>query len=172
MTAAEHDTAHVPLIAKGHGAGDVLEAWKWRVLEEGPGLLVVECDLPEQLKNPQGQLFGGFTPTYVDFVAIQTVHTLDPESKNPEAPRNWMVTINMRCDYFEPIMGPTFRVKGEIINQRGLTSLVSTTFYTDAADTDAGETVAAYAITTLRMVPGVTIPSEPAPNGSGDAPMT
>ncbi len=158
MTAADHDTAHVPLIAKGHGAGDVLEAWKWRVLEEGPGLLVVECDLPEQLKNPQGQLFGGFTPTYVDFVAIQTIHTLYPDARNPEAPRNWMVTINMRCDYFEPIMGPTFRVKGEIINQRGLNSLVSTTFFTGPDDGGTHEIMAAYAITTLRMMPGITIP--------------
>ena len=139
---------------------------------------MVECDLPDQLKNPQGELFGGFTPTYVDFVAIQTVHTLDPGSRNPEAPRNWMVTINMRCDYFEPIMGPTFRVKGEMINQRGLTSLVSTTFYTDADGGSVGivgsddGTVAAYAITTLRMVPGITIPAEPESNGSGGAPMT
>ncbi len=141
-----------PFIPTGHGAGDVLEAWNWRVLEEAPGLLVVECHLPERLKNPQGQLFGGFTPTYVDFVAIQTVHTLNPASKDPEAPRNWMVTINMRCDYFEPILGPSFVVRGELINQRGLTSLVATKFF-------VGEEMAAHAITTLRMMPGMTVPA-------------
>jgi acyl-coenzyme A thioesterase PaaI-like protein len=132
----------------------VLEAWNWRVLERGIGLLEVECDLPEHLKNPQGQLFGGFTPTYVDFVAIHTMHSLDPEppTDDPEATRAWMVTINMRCDYFEPIMGPTFVIRGELINQRGLTSLVATSFY-------QREVMAAHAITTLRMVPGVTVPA-------------
>jgi acyl-coenzyme A thioesterase PaaI-like protein len=161
MTTTDDDEA--PLVPRGHGAGDVLEAWNWRVLDQGPGLLLVECDLPEHLKNPQGQLFGGFTPTYVDFISIHTVHTLDAEPGSGSEPgrgtampgdgddsRAWMVTINMRCDYFEPILGPTFTVHGELINQRGLTSLVGTKFY-------QGEVMAAHAITTLRMVPGVRV---------------
>ncbi len=130
------------LVAKGHSAGDVLEAWKWTILEEGPGLLVIDAHLPDHLKNPKGQLFGGFTPTYVDFVSLHTVHSADPD-RDPTSPKHFISTINMRCDYFEPIMGPTFVVKGELINQRGLTSLVSTKFFQD-------ETMLAHAITTLR----------------------
>jgi hypothetical protein len=45
-------------MAPGHGAGDLLEAYKWRILDERPGLLQVQVHLPESLKNPQGQLFG------------------------------------------------------------------------------------------------------------------
>ncbi len=143
------------LVSQGHGAGDVLEAWKWKVLVEEPGLLEVECGLPENLKNPQGQLFGGFTPTYVDFISLYTVHTGDPD-RDPTSPRNWLTTINMRCDYFEPIIGQ-FIIRGELVNTRGLTSLVSTKFF-------QGETMAAHALTTLRQMPEVPMPSPAEPS--------
>lgn len=133
------------LVAKGHGAGDVLEAWKWRVVEQARGLLVVEADLPDRLKNPQGQLFGGFTTTYVDFVSLYTVHSAD-EDRDPTSPRSWLTTINLRCDYYEPIMGPTFLIRGELVNQKGLTSLVSTKFLD-------GDTMLAHGLTTLRAIP-------------------
>ncbi len=130
------------LVGKGHNAGDLLEAWKWTVLDEAKGRLVVEAHLPEQLKNPKGHLFGGFTPTYVDFVSLFTVHAADRD-KDPTGPRNFLNTINMRCDYFEPVTGPTFTIEGEVVNQRGLIYLVSTKFR-------LGETMLAHAITTLR----------------------
>ena len=41
-------------------------------LERREGVLRVLAHLPPQVKNPRGQLFGGFTPTYVDFMAIHT----------------------------------------------------------------------------------------------------
>jgi acyl-coenzyme A thioesterase PaaI-like protein len=140
------DTEVGQLVAKGHGAGDVLEAWKWKILDESPGLLIVEAHLPDQLKNPQGQLFGGFTPTYVDFVSLYTVHTGSGDN-DPTSERHWLTTINMRCDYYEPIVQPTFVIRGELVNQRGLTSLVATKFF-------QGEVMAAHAITTLRALPG------------------
>ena len=139
------DTEPGQLVAKGHGAGDVLEAWRWRILRRETGVLEVEAHLPDQLLNPQGQLFGGFTPTYVDFISLHTMHSAEPD-RDPTSPKDWLTTINMRCDYFEPIVGPTFRISGEIINTRGLTSLVAASFF-------QGETMAAHAITTLRRVP-------------------
>ena len=130
------------LVGKGHNAGDLLEAWRWTVVDEAPGRLVIEAHLPDHLKNPKGQLFGGFTPTYVDFVSLYTVHAADAE-RDPTSPRSFLNTINMRCDYFEPIVGPTFTIIGEVVNRRGLTSLVSTRFMD-------GDTMLAHAITTLR----------------------
>lgn len=129
------------LMNKGHSAGDVVEAWKWNVLERGNGVLVVEAHLPDKVKNPRGQLFGGFTPTYVDLISLFTVHSNDADH---DRPRRFLSTINMRCDYFEPIMGPTFVMRGELENQRGRTSLVSTKFFD-------GDTMLAHALTTLRM---------------------
>lgn len=133
------------LIARGHAAGDILEAHDWRVLEQEHGLLVVSAHLPAHLLNPHGQLFGGFTPTYVDMVSLFTVHTTDPD-RDPKAPRRWLSTINMRCDYFEPITGPTFTIRGEVENQRGTISLVSAKFFQD-------DKMAAHAITTIRSTP-------------------
>src|SRR5262249_47203634 len=61
------------LLGKGHPAGDFLEAYDWHVLEESPGVLRIRAHLPAHVRNPRGQLFGGFTPTYVDLVALFTV---------------------------------------------------------------------------------------------------
>lgn len=137
------------LVSRGHAAGDVLEAYEWNVVAKESGRLEVQAHLPQALKNPQGQLFGGFTPAYVDFVSLHTVHTIDDERDDAQ-PTYWLATINMRCDYFEPIMGPTFTVVGEVVNQRGLTTTVSTKFH-------SGDLLCAFGLTTLRSVPGVQV---------------
>lgn len=136
------------LISKGHAAGDLLEAWQWQQVERRPGLLVIDAHLPDRLKNHQEQLFGGFTTTYIDLVSLYTVRTLDDEGDD-ESERHWMTTINLRCDYYEPILGPRFLIKGEVVNQRGLTSLVSTKFL-------KGDTMLAHGLTTLRTMPNVS----------------
>jgi acyl-coenzyme A thioesterase PaaI-like protein len=127
------------LVSKGHPAGDTLEAWNWQVLERAPGLLKIQADLPAHLLNPRGQLFGGFTGTYVDFVSLYTVRG------DPTSPRGFQSTINMRIDYFEPIIEGSFEILGQTINQRGKNSLVSTSF------TQNGN-LAVYAITTMREI--------------------
>ena len=129
------------LIGKGHPAGDFLEAWAWDVLEQGPGLLRLSAHLPAHVKNPRGQLFGGFTPTYVDLVALFTVRAGEDRS----APRRWLATTNLRVDYFEPITGPRFEVESRREKQRGRTHFVATRFVQD------GE-LAAHALTTMREV--------------------
>jgi len=95
------------LIGKGHAAGDFLEAYNWKVLEEGRDHLRIEAQLPVQVKNPRGQLFGGFTPTYVDLVALFTPRAGDPLEKSGF--HTWLATTSMRIDYFEPILGPPSR---------------------------------------------------------------
>ena len=153
------DTEPGQLVARGHAAGDVLEAWNWRILDRALGRLHIDVDLPESLKNPQGQLFGGFTPTYVDFVSIFTLNSFDPDAE-PAPEQSWVTTINMRCDYFEPIMGPTFSILGEVVNRRGKTGLVSTKFFLGD-----GTTMAAHALTTLRQL-DIVAPDMAAPPAS------
>lgn len=111
------------------------------MLERGNGVLVVEAHLADHLKNPKGQLFGGFTPTYVDLVSLFTVHSSDADRADKN--RSFLSTLNMRVDYFEPVMGPTFIIRGELENQRGKTNLVSTKFFD-------GDTMLVHAITTMR----------------------
>ena len=131
------------LVGRGHAAGDFLEAWAWDVLEESPGRLRVEAALPDHVKNPWGQLFGGFTPTYVDLVALFTVRA--GEDRGAAAPRRWLATTNMRIDYFEPITGPRFVMDSTLEKKRGRTNFVTTRFFQD------GE-LAVHALTTMREV--------------------
>lgn len=128
-------------IGRGHMAGDFLQAYDWKVIEERPGFLRVLAHVPDHVKNPRGQMFGGFTPTYVDLVALFTVRAGD---EHQGAVYNWLATSSMRVDYFEPILGPEFLMESSLVKKRGRTNLVETRFY------DPRDTLAVLAITTVR----------------------
>jgi acyl-coenzyme A thioesterase PaaI-like protein len=129
------------LMGRGHPAGDFLEAYEWRIVEEREGYLELDVHLPERAKNPRGQLFGGFTPTYVDMVALHTVR-----AGRTDAPFGWLATTNMRIDYFEPVWGPRFLIQSQLVKSRGRTRFVETRFL----DPDGGLLV--FAVTTMREV--------------------
>jgi acyl-coenzyme A thioesterase PaaI-like protein len=133
------------LVGKGHPAGDFLEAWQWELLEEAEGLLRVRCHLPTQVRNPRGQLFGGFTPTYVDLFALFTVRA-GRRGAWTEGPPTWLATQSMRVDYLEPIVGPHFVVDSRLEKKRGRTNFVITRFMQD-------DELAVLAFTTCREVP-------------------
>lgn len=131
------------LVGRGHPAGDFLEAWAWDVLEEADGQVRVSAHLPDHVRNPRGQLFGGFTPTYVDFVALFTVNS---RARMATATRpRWLATVNLRVDYFEPIVGPRFTIDSRRETQRGRTHVVLTRFFQD-------DQLAALAATTMREI--------------------
>lgn len=132
----------LPFLKPGHGAGDLLETARWKVLREERGLVEVDAHLPERVLNPRGQLFGGFTGTYVDMIAIWTARS-HVEGHNEY---RWSATVNMRIDYFAPVIGPRFVLRGEMINDGKSTCLVATTF-----EKPDGEKLV-YAITTLRKL--------------------
>lgn len=111
------------LMGRGHPVGDFLEAWDWRVLEERPGFLRLAVHLPPQVRNPRGLLFGGFTPTYVDLVAVYTYRAGAPRT----TPRRWLATLNMRVDYLEPVVSD-FEIESEVVSRRGRTGLIQTRF--------------------------------------------
>ncbi len=135
----DHDER--PIFMKpGHNAGDLLETSQWEILQEEKGLIEIEAQLPDHLLNPRKQLFGGFTGTYVDIISLYACRTLFDRSSE----FTWSATVNMRIDYFAPVLGPRFRLKGEVINDGRSTCLVAATF----TDLDGNKLV--YAITTLR----------------------
>jgi acyl-coenzyme A thioesterase PaaI-like protein len=131
------------ILGRGHGAGDFLEAYDWDVREQRDGYLSLEIHLPDHVRNPRGQLFGGFTPTYVDLIALLTVR---PRDRSGDRPPMWLATTNMRVDYFEPIVGPRFRVESTLERRRGRTLFVITRFFQDGA-------LAVFALTTMREMP-------------------
>jgi acyl-coenzyme A thioesterase PaaI-like protein len=132
------------LLGKGHPAGDFLEAHAWHLLEESPGFLRIRAHVPAHVKNPRGQLFGGFTPTYVDLVALFTARA--GELRVEERFRTWMATTNMRVDYFEPIVGPEFVMESRLMKRRGRTNFVETRFF------DPEDVLAVFALTTMREI--------------------
>ena len=131
------------LIGRGHPAGDFLEAWSWELLDEGDGYLRVSTHLPAQVRNPRGQLFGGFTPTYVDLIALFTVRSRAERAAKKGL--GWLATTSMRVDYFLPIVGPRFIIDSRRETQRGRTHFVLTRFLQD-------NEIAVLAATTLREV--------------------
>jgi acyl-coenzyme A thioesterase PaaI-like protein len=128
------------LVGRGHPAGDFLEAHAWEIVDEDEGFLRLDVHLPDQVKNPRGQLFGGFTPTYVDLVALFTVRAGPARQSGP---RVWLATTSMRLDYFEPVTGPRFVIESVRDKHRGRTHFVTTRFLQD------GE-LAVLAATTIR----------------------
>jgi acyl-coenzyme A thioesterase PaaI-like protein len=131
------------LVGRGHPAADFLEAWAWDVIEEDDGYVRVSAHLPDHVLNPRGQLFGGFTPTYVDLIALFTVNSRARRA-SPSGPR-WLATTSMRVDYFEPVVGPQFIIDSRREQQRGPTHMVLTRFLQD------GE-LAVLAATTMREI--------------------
>jgi len=134
------------LLGKGHPAGDFLEAYDWKLLERKPGYLKVEAHLPDRVRNPRGQLFGGFTPTYVDLISLFASRTGEWRPESDSAPQ-WLATTNMRVDYFDPVIGPSVHLEARIVRERGRTVMVETRFL-DPAD---GKLLV-FALTTLRRV--------------------
>ncbi len=130
------------LIGRGHPAGDFLEAYDWHLLEESSGLLRIRAHVPDRVKNPRGQLFGGFTPTYVDLIALFTVRAGEP--RQITGFRTWLATTSMRVDYFEPIVGPEFLIESRIVKRRGRTIFAETRFF------DPEDTLAVFALTAMR----------------------
>jgi acyl-coenzyme A thioesterase PaaI-like protein len=136
------DEDNRPLFMRpGHCAGDLLDAPAWQVLEERPGFIEIAAKIPDAVLNPRQQLFGGFTGTYVDLVAIYAIRTLFPQRND-----YWVTTINMRIDYLDPVLGPDVILRGELINRGRSTSLIAVTFL------DAEGNKLVYAIVTLRIM--------------------
>jgi acyl-coenzyme A thioesterase PaaI-like protein len=118
----EHEPGR--LIGRGHPAGDFLEAWRWQVLEERPGFLRLAAHVPDHVRNPRGQLFGGFTPTYVDLVALFTFRA----GRRGEGPRHWLTTISMQVEYLAPVTDADLVIESEITARRGRMAWISTRF--------------------------------------------
>jgi acyl-coenzyme A thioesterase PaaI-like protein len=123
---------------RDHNAARLMEAYEWTILDIREGYLELDCHLPPQVLNLGGTLFGGFTPTYVDFVSIWTCMTTMPQVMQ------WLSTVNMRVDYLEPIAPPRFRMLGRLLNLRKRDYLIQTEFRAESG------TLLSLGLTTLR----------------------
>jgi acyl-coenzyme A thioesterase PaaI-like protein len=118
------------LIRSGHPVGDFLDAPKWEVLERVDWRLRLRAGLPDQVMNPRGELFGGFTPTYVDFVSLHVYQLSQPADE----PRSWLSTVSLHVEYFAPIRGPEFEIVAEVLQRRGRSAYTQTRFLSTDGD--------------------------------------
>ena len=130
-------------MARDNSPASFLEADRWELQRLDRGTLDVHCHLPEKLLNPVGTLFGGFTTTYIDLISIWASMSAQAD------PSPWMVTVNMRVDYFEPISPPGFRALARVLNVRKRDYFVETRFEDDKG------TLLVNGITMLRQIPEV-----------------
>lgn len=130
------------VLSPGHPIGDFLGAPDWELLAEDEGFLHLRATPPERVRNPRGHLFGGFTPTYADLVALCTFRAGRPLPGSGHW--GWLATLNMRVDYFEPIVG-TFDMVSRVVRRGGATAFVEIRFQ----DPQDGRLLA-FALTTLR----------------------
>jgi acyl-coenzyme A thioesterase PaaI-like protein len=112
------------LVGPGHPVGDFLGAPEWEILDKGAGTLRLRLGLPEHLKNPRNELFGGFTAAYVDFVSLHLFHLNEPDGEPPA----WLSTANLHVEFFAPIRGPEFLIDGEILQRRGRSAFIELRF--------------------------------------------
>ena len=131
------------LVGRGHPAGDFLEAWAWDLLEGADGHLRISAHVPDHLRNLRGELFGGFTPTYADLIALFTVRSCAQRGGSTDRPM--LATTSMQVDYFAPIVDPRMILDSHRELHRGRTHFVLTRFVQD------GE-LAAIAATTMREI--------------------
>ena len=127
------------LLGRGHPAGDFLEAYDWNVLEHAPGRYRIEAHQPAHVRSGRGYLFGGFTPTYVDLLAVRTAHSTLGDAFRV------MVTVNMSIDYFDPVADERFFLESRVIHTRGHTHLVEVVFR------DLQGKLLVFSVTTLRQ---------------------
>lgn len=127
---AFRDRAPGKLVGRGHPIGDFLEAWDWDVLEEAEGRLRVRASLPQAVMNPRNQLFGGFTPTYVDFAALHAFRA----GRGWDRAHGWLATLNMRLDYFEPVLGPSVEIDCRVAHRRGANAWIEVRFLGPSGD--------------------------------------
>lgn len=119
-----HTTDPDRVVGRGHPVGDFMEAYDWKIVEERLGFLRIQVHLPEQVKNPRGELFGGFAPTYVDFIALHAVRA----GRRETWPNVWLATANMRVDYFAPVKDEPLFIEAEELHHRSRTHHVQVRF--------------------------------------------
>jgi uncharacterized protein (TIGR00369 family) len=107
-------------IGPGHSAGDFLGAPEWLVLEARDGFVRIDATVPARVRNPRGQLFGGFTGVYADLVALFTARAGAPAG----VWRGWLATSNMRVDYLRPVTGERVLLEGRVIHRGSRSHLV------------------------------------------------
>ena len=88
-----------------------------RLLEFGPGLLVAEMDVRDELKTPFGNLHGGVMAGLVDHVLGVVAYPLMRRGQ-------WAATTEFKLNYLAPVSSGTLRAESRIVSMTRTTAIV------------------------------------------------
>lgn len=108
----------------------------WEILAESPGYVRLRVPLLPRLKNPRLQLFGGYTPAYVDMLAFRVTRSGSDDTR-----QTFFATTSMRIDYLEALTGD-FEIECQLLKLRGRNAITEARFFQDGV-------LAVFAVTTL-----------------------
>jgi acyl-coenzyme A thioesterase PaaI-like protein len=114
----------------------------WNVLAESPGYIRLRVPLLPRLRNRRLQLFGGYTPAYIDMLAFRVARSGTFDESD-----TFFATTSMRIDYLEALTGDEFEVECQLLKARGRNAITEARFFQDGV-------LAVFAVTTLLALPG------------------
>jgi len=98
----------------------------WNVLAESPGYVKLRVPLLARLKNRRLQLFGGYTPAYVDMLAYRVARSGTLGESD-----TFFATTSMHIDYLEALTGDDFEVECQLLKARGRNAITEARFFQD-----------------------------------------
>ena len=88
-----------------------------RLLEFGPGFLVAEMAVRDELKTPFGNLHGGVMAGLVDHVLGVVAYPVMRRGQ-------WAATTEFKLNYLAPVSGGTLRAESRIVSMTRTTAIV------------------------------------------------
>jgi uncharacterized protein (TIGR00369 family) len=88
-----------------------------RLLEYGPGRLVAEMAVRDELKNPFGMLHGGVMAGLVDHVLGMVAYPVMPRG-------SWAATTEFKLNYLTAVSDGTLRAESQIVSMTRTTAIV------------------------------------------------
>jgi uncharacterized protein (TIGR00369 family) len=88
-----------------------------RLVEFGPGRLVAEMAVRDELKTPFGNLHGGVMAGLVDHVLGVVAYPLMRRGQ-------WAATTEFKLNYLAPVSGGTLRAESQVVSMTRTTAIV------------------------------------------------
>jgi uncharacterized protein (TIGR00369 family) len=101
----------------GRNGGGLPDWLGMRTAEVGPGWVVAEVDVREDMLNPFGAAHGGVLAAVVDHVLGSAVFPVVPRG-------TWPATLELKVNYLAPVRVGLLRARGEVVALRRATAVV------------------------------------------------
>jgi uncharacterized protein (TIGR00369 family) len=88
-----------------------------RLVEFGPGRLIAEMDVRDELLTPFGNLHGGVIAALVDHVLGVVAYPLMKKGQ-------WAATTEFKLNYLAPVSEGTLRAESSVVNMTRTTAIV------------------------------------------------